>query len=71
MKQELEFVILEKLERMRTYIYKDGFNLEIKNVISVSVRPSGSHRLETSDGEKWIVLPGFIAIKLDVDEWTF
>jgi hypothetical protein len=63
---------LAKPERERTYIYPDGSALSFKDVVAVSARrASGNHRLETADGKKHIVLAGFRAITLDMDEWTF
>jgi hypothetical protein len=57
-------------ERSRTYHYADGRTLAMKDVRALCVRPSGTHRLETADGRKWIVAPGWVAIELDVDDWT-
>lgn len=60
-------------ERERVYHHANFPNgrLVLKNVTHLLVRPSGSHRLLTADGRKWIVDParGF-GIELDVDEWT-
>jgi len=61
---------LEKPEKSRTYHYADHSRV-ILNVTAVCVRPSGSHRLETADGKKWIVQPGWEAIELDMEDWTF
>lgn len=63
-------ITLEMPERSRTYHYADH-SRTIKDVVAVCVRPSGSHRLETKDGHKWIVQPGWEAIEIDVDAWTF
>lgn len=65
-----EMTRLEHLEKTRSYHYADH-TMTIHDVVAVCVRPSGSHRLETADGKKWIVLPGWEAIELDVPEWTF
>lgn len=58
-------------ERERVYTFPDGRTLTLKSVTHFLVRPSGSHRLMTADGFKWIVHPleGW-SIRLDVDEWT-
>jgi hypothetical protein len=67
---ENDFVELKPPERSRTYIYVDR-DLVITDVTRICIRPSGSHRLETVNGMKYIVAPGWIAIKIDVDSWTF
>lgn len=45
--------------------------MTLTNVVAVGVRPSGTHRVETGDGKKWIIPGGWLAIELDMDEWTF
>lgn len=60
---------LEHIEKKRTYIFPSG-KVELLNVTAICVRPSGTHRLETQDGRKWIVNPGWLAIELDVQDWT-
>jgi len=57
-------------ERSRTYVFPDG-EVTIRNMTKVCVRPSGSHRVETANGEKYIVSPGWLAIKVDADAWSF
>ena len=52
------------------YHYAGGHTITLKNVTGLCVRPSGTHRLETADGRKWIVPPGWLAIELDMDAWT-
>ncbi len=58
-------------ERSRTYIFPSDARVRFENVTAICKRESGSHRLEMADGTKAIVLPGFIAVLLDVDQWTF
>lgn len=57
-------------EKSRTYHYQ-GHSLTILNVSAICVRDSGTHRLETIAGLKWIVVPGWLAIEIDTPEWTF
>ncbi len=68
-----ELVELTPPERSRTYYHANflGGKLTIHFVTHFLSRPSGTHRLQTNDGKKWIVDPakGF-AIELDVDAWT-
>lgn len=62
-------------ERTRVYIFPNGVELHYKNVIAVGVSESGTHRLELAEstgiGRFVIIPPGFIAIELDIDDWTF
>lgn len=64
-----EFVELDPPEKKRTYHFP-GRSITLKNVVALCVRPSGSHRLETADGRKWIVPPSWLAIELEVEAWT-
>jgi hypothetical protein len=57
-------------ERLRTYCFHNGSEMSFKDVVAIHVS-SGAHWLEMKDGSKAIVMPGFRAIKLDVDDWTF
>lgn len=66
----VEFKELAKPERSRTYVYPNG-EFTVTGVSQISVRPSGRHRLETTGGGKYIIQNGWIAIKIDVDEWSF
>lgn len=65
-----EFTKLDPPERKRTYHFP-GRSLTVENVSAICVRPSGTHRLETADGKKFIVAPGWLMIELDMDAWTF
>jgi len=64
------FTELKFTERSRKYVYGDGTFVEFKDVVRISVRPSGTHRLETKDGRRIIVISGWKYIELDVDDWT-
>jgi len=61
----------------RTYIYPPSgdrvqeYKVTIRNVVSINVSESGTHRLNTREGDKHIILPGFLHIKFNADEWTF
>jgi hypothetical protein len=70
MTEELKWTELNPPERKRTYIFPTN-DLEISDVLRICIRPSGSHRIETADGLKYIVNPGWLAIVLDTDDWTF
>lgn len=57
-------------ERSRTYIWESGAGNTIENVTHICIRPSGYHRLQTADGQKHIIPPGWIQMIVDADEWS-
>lgn len=63
-------VKLDPPEKERRYVYADGSILSYLNVTAFCARPSGSHRLELADGRKVIVIPGWRAVELYVENWT-
>ena len=65
----MEFTELTNGERSRTYVFPNG-EVKVENVVRLCVRPSGTHRLETQDGTKWIVPAGWLGIKVDADKWS-
>lgn len=65
------FIKLDPAEKSRKYIFTNGYELTFNDVRAVAVSERGTHRIEMGDGQKAIVLPGFVAIILDVPEWTF
>lgn len=66
-----EWVELNPPERMRKYIFPKK-EFIVKNVVRIKVSEFGTHYLETSDNNlRHIIFPGWIAITLDVDDWTF
>ena len=68
----MEFVKIDPPEPKRTYLFPGGERVTVENVCAVCVRPSGGHRLETTDGRKWIIAPGWLAVELQgVAAWTF
>lgn len=62
---------LDPPERSRKYVYADGTELTFSDVTAVHVSERGTHRLEMRGGPKAIIAPGWRAILLDVDDWTF
>jgi len=62
---------LSPAERSRTYRYRGGDSIGYRNVTAIAVSGSGTHYVETGDGLKHIVAPGWLSIDLDVDAWTF
>lgn len=65
-----ELVPLNPPERKRTYHFPNAEKVVLENVTHLLVRPSGTHRLMTADGRKWIVPTGWLAVELDMDDWT-
>ena len=63
-----EFIEVELQNRI--YEYPDC-KIEVKNVTSINVSKSGTHRLNTNDGKKHIIPPGWRHIEFDAKEWTF
>ena len=61
---------LNPIEKTRTYLFPKGEKIEIQNVTEFGYRPSGSHRLKTTDGKLYIVNPGWLAIELICEEFT-
>jgi hypothetical protein len=58
-------------ENRRTYVFPNG-ELPIDNVRELIVRPSGSHRITTAEGELILVAAGWIGIRIldDTHTWT-
>jgi hypothetical protein len=74
---DLKFTKLDPPEKVREYLYpnpadpKNPMRIRFENVTAICIRDSGSNRLEMADGTKAVVLPGFVAVLLTVDSWTF
>ena len=66
-----EWISLEPAEAKRKYIFGNNPEaiLEFNNVTALYVSDSGTHYLECDEG-KVIVSDGWLAVVLDVDEWT-
>lgn len=57
-------------ERQRKYLYPDGQEIVLSGVVSIAVSDSGNHRLNTADGKKHIIAPGWRHIEIDAAEWS-
>jgi hypothetical protein len=55
-------------EQTRIYHFGNG-TIRIPGVVRFAVVNS-THRLETSDGRKFIIPPGWMAIELDAENWS-
>lgn len=65
-----DFASIDPPEESRTYIFPTG-QVTIRNVCALLVRPSGTHRIDTSDGLKYIIPTGWLAIKFKAEKWSF
>lgn len=66
--QAVKFIQVQ--EQNRTYTFPNG-TVTLMGVTSINVSKSGTHRINTKDGKKHIVPPGWIHIEFDAPEWTF
>ena len=69
MSEKPEFRKVKK--QNRTYMFPGGHRVDLKDVVSINVSKSGTHRLNTEDGKKHIVPPGWIHIEFEAEDWTF
>jgi hypothetical protein len=67
---EIKWTELNPPERKRTYVFPGNVKVEFDNVARIEVRDSGKHRIETADGVRAFVSPGWLYMMLDVDAWT-
>lgn len=68
---ELDGTTTHLNETSRTYRF-GGADITFNNVVELTIKPSGSHRLKTADGQLHIVRGTWLAISI-VDEtadWT-
>lgn len=71
MKEEImKFAEISEGEKSRTYHYQGGGCFTILKAARICVRPSGTHRIETEDGKKYIVSAGWMAIEIVADNWS-
>lgn len=70
MAADIKWTVLNPAEKKRTYYFPGGDVMVFENVTKIEVRESGKHRIETADGRKAFVCPGWYALEIDVPEWT-
>jgi hypothetical protein len=68
---DIAWVVLSPPERRRTYYFPGGDEISFYDVVRIEVRPSGKHRIETKDGHKAFVAPGWLWLIINSDDWTF
>lgn len=55
----------------RTYVFPNYNKITLIGVDSIHVSKSGTHRLNTIDGKKHIIPPGWLHIEFVAEDWTF
>jgi len=58
-------------EQDRTYVFPDGECIPIRGVTEINVSKSGTHRLNDSNGAKWVIRNSWLAIRFHAKDWTF
>jgi hypothetical protein len=56
-------------EASRAYIFPSG-EVAVLRVVRICIRPSGTHRLETESGEKYVIPTGWLALRIDAKSWS-
>lgn len=70
--KELEGVAHGVTEHSRVYVFPGGDRVVLKDVTQITVRGSGTHRVQTKDGLFHIIACGWIHIELDLPKgWSF
>ena len=64
-----EFITVNEAQRI--YTYKDK-TISFKDIESICVRSSGSHRLNLKNGDRVVVQPGWLTLRIKgLPEWIF
>jgi hypothetical protein len=66
----INWIDLSPKERSRTYHFPNGESVTFENVKRIEIRESGKVRIETENGRKAFVAPGWLWLEIDVDDWT-
>ena len=66
-----QWLKLEDIESSRTYILSGNERLKFEGVEKIYISDSGTHYLILSSGLRCIVHPKWLAIELDVPEFTY
>ena len=67
----LNFRELDPVENRRVYIFPNNQRIIVENAIKLAITDSGVHRLETANGEKYIIPTGWLGIKINSGAWPF
>lgn len=68
--QAIEDLTPINTEATRTYHFPGGEKVKLTNVVAFLARPSGTHRLKTSDGKLHIVQAGWLHIEIEASAFT-
>jgi len=72
MNKELDtpLVFIEiKGESFRRYHFQSGV-FTVEHVVGLCIRASGTHRLNTADGRKFVIPAGWLAIEIGAESWS-
>ncbi len=71
----MEFKEIDPIEVSRTYGFPNEEMITIDGAYELAVSDSGKHYINSIDEDgnelKWIVNTGWLAICIDVEEWSF
>lgn len=67
----LNFREIDPVENRRVYIFPNNQRIIVENAIKLAITDSGVHRLETANGEKYIIPTGWLGIKINSNAWPF
>jgi len=62
--QNIEGILTQVEENERIYSFPGNWHVNLKDVVELLVRPSGTHRLKTKDGRMHIIPTGWIHIDI-------
>ena len=68
---EIKWTELTPFENSRTYHFPGGEAVKFEHVSRIEVRESGKHRIETAEGRKAFVAPGWLWLEIEAEKWTF
>ena len=59
-------------ELTRDYVFPGNWHVFLKDVIEITIRPSGTHRAKTKDGHLHIIATGWLHVDINSpDDWVF
>lgn len=67
----LNFRDIDPVENRRVYIFPNNQRIIVENATKLAIADSGVHRLETANGEKYVIPTGWLGIKINSKAWPF